>query len=490
VKVNWRKFGGFVIAAWLLALPAARAQDQPNSQSNNPSEPIAPLPPDTQNSAAVSGMPIPAARGAFSSGSESRDLTQAQPDTLLSGAETFSVKPLRRLVPIFDPALQFSEFGETGLVVGQTFAVSTLGGNLDVEQQWGRYRLIAQYRGADTIYQPSYYFHYLPYHEGSMSQEIILGRWMLRLRDDVQYSSGSVFSGLFTGGPAQAGNGSLNSIQPSLVSSGTIQTGLARQLYNTSVVEVDYARSRRTNLTFVGSYGMVHFLDSGYINTENINGRVGYNYALSAKNNIAVTYDHDRVSFVAGTTSRLQSDSVQMAFGRKVAGRLAFQVAAGPQFLNVENLGLLSSRHLSWSAFSALTYQWRRTGYSLSYFRGVGSGSGVFAGSNNETVTATANREITRLWSASVNGGYAINKSLVPVAISASRFDDWFASATLNRQIGRQVRLGVSYGHQQQTSGGGGCPVLSCGLPSAFSQFGITLQWHPLVKELNSGDRK
>jgi hypothetical protein len=247
------------------------------------------------------------------------------------------------------------------------------------------------------------------------------------------------------------------------------------------LAEADYAFSRRTTMTFLGAYSFLHFLDPGYLNDQDINGRLGYNYALSAKNNIGVSYDRDRMSF-AGANGRVETDSVQMAFGRKITGRLAFQVAAGPQLLHFKNLGLASTKQVSWSAFSALTYQRGRTGYSVSYFRGVTPGSGVFFGGDVESVTATANREITRSFSASVNGGYARNKALAPLVTFATQFDNWFAGVNLNRQFGPQFRFGVNYGFQQQTNGAGACPVISCGLPQSYSQVGVTLQWHPLAR--------
>jgi hypothetical protein len=468
-------------AAMVLCFSAAWTQEpQKVSQSTSPGAPIQPLPPLPSGS----NQAIPTAVGGSFAQSDAQPeaSAQAQPDMhVLSGAETLGLGSRRDLRRTFDPALQFSEFGETGIVVGQTVTVSNLGGSLDVEERWARYHLVAVYKGEEIIYQPSIYgIHYLPYHDVGISQEILLGRWTLRLRDDMLYSWASGFGGLFTGGPAQLGqNGSLNSIQPSLVPSVTIQTGLARQVNNTALGEADYAFSRRTTLTFVGSYGLLHFLDPGYINSDSINGRVGYNYALSTKNNIALTYNYDHMSFGGASSRVLHADVVQMAFGRKVTGRLAFQLAAGPQLLHLENFGL-TSRQLSWSAFSALTYDLRRSGYSLSYFRGVTAGSGVFFGSESETITAIAKHEFTRAWSSSVNGGYAVNNNLLLGGILASRFDNWFVGASLNRQIGRQVRFGLSYGFQRQRSGGGGCPVLNCGLPESFSQFGVNLQWHPL----------
>ena len=462
--------------AWAQQAPKAPLSTGPQA----PAQPLAPLP-SGSNGSAGSG----AAGGSVAQDvAQPEPSTQVQPDThALASAEILGLGSLRRLTRIFDPALQFSELGETGYVAGQTVSVTSVGGTLDVEHRWRRYRLAATYRGAETIYTPSYYngIRYLPYHDGGISQEISLGRWTLRLRDDVLYSWGSGFGSLFAGGPALASqNGSLDSIQRSLASSGTIQTALARQLSNTALGEIDYAHSRRTTLTLVGSYGLLHFLDPGYINSQNLTGRVGYSYALSAKNIVALTYDHKLITFV-GANGRVQTDLAQMAFGRKVTGRLALQVAAGPRLLHFAYFGPAHRTQLSWSASSSLTYQWRRTGYSLSYFRGVTTGSGVFFGSSSDTITAMASRELTRFWSASVNGGYARNDALVPRAVFASRFDDWFVGASLNHPLGRQVRLGLSYAFQQQTSGGGGCPVLTCGLARPFSQYGITLQWHPLL---------
>ena len=464
-----------VLVTLLLTLSSALAQ-QPaanGGQSSVASAPAAPIAP----AAASEGSAITTA-------SSSTGSPQAQADThLLGGAETLGLGSLTAFRRRFDPSLEFSELGQTGLAAGHIESVSSLGGSLDAEQHWGRYHLTLFYHGAETIYQPSYLgIHYLPYQEGVISQEIRLGRWTMRLRDDAFYSWEAGFGSLFTGGPAQADNVALTNIQPSLASGGTILTALARQVHNTATGEIDYATSRETTLTLVGSYSLAHFLQPGYISTGDAYAKLGYNFALGAKNNIALTYDLDRTSYV-GTNAHLLTDALQMAFGRKVTGRLAFQLSAGPQLVRLDNLGSSSSKQLSWSTLSSLTYQWtRRTGYSLSYFRGVSAGSGVYFGTRSQTATITANHEFTRSWSAMANGGYAQNKALVPSAVFANQFNNWFASASVNRDLGRDFRISTTYAYQQQTSGAGGCPVAGCGLPGPLSQFGFTLQWHPLVQ--------
>lgn len=465
----------------------ANSQEQKaNSfQSNTPDAAIQPLAFDTTNRGQVAAsLDGPLAQGTESS-------AQPQPDThVLSSGEIFGLGSLRSLRHVFDPALQFSQSGETGIVAGRILGVSSLGGSLDLDQNWRRYHVALAYNGAETIYQPSYSGNRsLPYHRLGMSQEIFLGRWTLRFRDDAQYSWGGNFGGLFTGGltgggftgglPGLGQTGAFNNIQPALLPNQTIETGAVQQLSNTALGEVDYSLSRRTTLTLLGSYNLMHYFTSGYISSRDTHGRIGYNYALSAKNNLAVTYDHDRAS-LNGSSSLLQTDLVQLAFGRKVTGRLAFQVAAGPEILRLRNLGSSSTQQLSWSAFTTANYSLAHNHYSLIYSHAATAGSGVFVGSDTDTITAGLTHDFTRFWSLSVNGGYAINRNLAPVATFASRFDNGFAGAVVNRELGRQVRMGLSYEFQRQTGGAGACPVLSCGLADSFNQFAVNLQWHPV----------
>ena len=447
-----------------------------DSTSESQNGPVQPLPPDTGNNGQLAG-PV-----SGSSSQQDESSTQLQPDShVLSGGEILGLGSLGTLRRVFDPSLQFSQSGQTGLVGGQILSVSSLGGGVDLAKSWRRYHATAVYSGAETIYQPSYTgIHYLPYHRLGLSQEILLSRWTLRVRDDLQYSWAAGFSGIFTGGSPQVGQSALlTGIQPALVPNETIETGLVRQISDVVLAEADYAFSRRTTITFMGSYNTLHFLSPGYVGNHDIHERLGYSYALSAKNNVSLSYDHDRTTFDQ-TSGRLQTDAVQIGFGRKVTGRMAFQAAAGPELLYLYHLSPTNSRQLSWSAFSALTYNLRHNSYSLSYSHSASGGSGVFVGSETDTLTAAATRDLTRFWSVFLSGGYAIDKNLARVALFANQFDNWYARAGVNRPIGRQVQFGLNYEFSQQSSGSGGCPVVSCGFPGSVSQFGVTLQWHPV----------
>src|SRR5579863_7395060 len=143
-----------MVAAFCLS--AAGAQQAPNlsqqTDSGTPIQPLGPLPDGSATpGAGQSNAPVPG---------------QTQPDThVLSGVETLGLTSLRRLGHTFDPALEASEFGETGIEAGKTVSATNFGGSLDTVHNWSRYNLTVTYNGAESIYHPSYYYgiHNLPY---------------------------------------------------------------------------------------------------------------------------------------------------------------------------------------------------------------------------------------------------------------------------------------------------------------------------------------
>lgn len=464
----------------LLVLGLGAQSSPPSAQEAQdptvPQQPLAPLP----SSAGEAGQSnLPPAQG---------EVMQNQPDThALSGVEGLTTGSLHRVTSIFDPGLYFSDYGSSvppQSNSGSLTSAATVIGTLNAAKVWGSSNLAFTYDGSDTYYYPyaSYGPRNLPSDSLGLSAAIVHNRWTFRFRDSFLYSWQAGFGGLFTGGPGLENQGSLlPALQPSLNPLGTILTGFARQLNDISLAEADYSISRRTTVTLSGSYGLLHFIEPGYLNSQTINGRAGYNYALSSKNTLALLSEYDRTSF-SGTSTRFDSELVEMSFGRKITGRLAVQLAAGPELIDFHDFGPSNGQQLSWSVSGSLTRQTPRTGYFLSYFRGVTPGSGVYFGSYANTLTSSLNRRLSQSWSASLNGGYAASSALVPSSVLAGNFKDWFAGANLGKQLGRRVRFGMSYQYQRQIIASGACPVVSCGVHPSYEVFGVTIGWHPWSK--------
>src|SRR4029077_17366482 len=127
------------------------------------------------------------------------------------------------------------------------------------------------------------------------------------------------------GAPLSASDSVLTNVTPQIEPTQSIQTGWTERLDNTTLGEVDYSLSRRATVTLVGSYGLLHFLHSGFIDGNNSQGRAGYTYLLTHKDSIGITYDYSLMRFT-GTPSRTESHLAQISFAHSLAGRWAFQV--------------------------------------------------------------------------------------------------------------------------------------------------------------------
>jgi hypothetical protein len=468
------KLAVFLVSAFLLALPAARAQQQPSRQSGQSTSQL-PLQPDATPGNDGNDVSVPATGILPPSGGNGS--SQVQPDThVLSGAEMLGLGSLRAHRSFFDPVLRITEGADAGLVPGKTDSTSLIGGGFALDQQWSRSHLIMQYYGSRILDYPDSVFD-SSYHNLSFSQTITFGRWIVRLRDDLIISPQSNFGGLdIAGAPLPASDAALTSVTPQLEPAQTIQTGWAERVDNTPLGEVDYSLSRRSTVTLTGSYGLLHFLHSGFIDGNNPQGRAGYTYLLTPKDSIGITYNYSLMRFV-GTPSRTQSHLAQVSFAHSILARWAFQLSAGPQLFQLESFGLPSGGQWTWSVTSNLTYHTRRTNYSLAYFREITSGSGVILGAETNGLTATISRSLTRNWVGSLNGGYARNTSLTPT--QNSNFGYSFVGVNLGRPLGRHLHFDLNYQHQQQKSPGG-CLVATCGLNMGRNIGSIGLEWHPL----------
>jgi len=113
---------------------------------------------------------------------------------------------------------------------------------------------------------------------------------------------------------------------------------------------------------------------------------------------------------------------------------------------------------------------------------GFSGGSGVLFGARSQAITGTLSRQFTRLWTASVSSGYAMNSSLGSFSGLSYSYNTWFSGANLGREMGRHFNINFSYGIQHQTNAAV-CPVVSCGTNANQHTFGMTVRWHLLPAE-------
>jgi hypothetical protein len=466
------------LMALALSLPARAQQSQPELQPQ-PGSAVAPVQPvDTRAISNESQGAVPAARGLFIGYDSQGTTAQVEEDTTpLSGAESMTLGTLHSLRTLFDPALYVSLTGDTGLSPGQIDTATQVSGSIALDRDWGKNRVTATYQGGMYFYRPASAFNG-SYHNFGFVDAFRFGRWRLHVRDDALYSQAASFNGLDTGGFG-AGPGLINlaNVQPVLTQQETIATGQGARANNTVLGEADYALSHRASITFATAYSLLHFMVPGYIDTHNTAGIIGFDYALSPRNSVALSYSYDRNDFASGPGNAI-GHTIQGSYGRRIVGQLALQFSGGPQIIR-RTFGPLNSTQVTWTAGAALNYglRLRHTFYSFSYNHGLSAGSGVLFGSEVDALTVSANYTITRNWSATMNAGYALNNSLPGSPGPSTLFQNWFAGTTLVRHLGRQFQINTTYEFARQTESGA-CPVVSCGIRPNQQSFGVTLAWH------------
>jgi hypothetical protein len=481
-----------VAVAIVLSLCASDARTQERSSQNDPhaSSPpplLSPLASEENGNEPNALQPLSPTNGLLLNNEpQSVDSVQLQPDTrALSGAQNFGLGSFGGAHGVLDPALFLSEYGDT--ITGNSVQlVSNIALNVDFSRSWKHFRTGAFYNGQDNFgltpaskaYQNTWYQHI------TVDQGIQWGRWVILVSNVLTVSPQAAFGGEATGGPgrlplSEPEGGTVGTTAAGFAPAETILTGQSMRLDNASLAEIDYSLSRRSEITASGSYGLLDFNGPGFISSQQAVGQIGYDYSLSAANTIGFIGGYGRFSF-AGTNTATEYDMIQMAFGRKISGRLAFQARAGANQVYQSNFVPGSDVGWTWNASSNLTFELPRTSYLVSYSHGLTSGSGVFFGATSDVFAASILRRVTQFWSAWGSVGYTLNNSLIPV-VGASRFSGWYAGASLTRRVGRRSGVAFSYGIQKQLPNSAVCPVTDCGPTRTWQTFSATyyFAWHP-----------
>ena len=506
--MNLRKTNWALVVALVLCATAAFAQDQ--KQDTSPIDPNAPLQPlDTSPSGGNANKPpIGAARGVTAPyDPQPYDPAQVTPDqNTLAGAAPLTLGSIQHTRNIFDPAISFSQLGQTypNTTGPSTLTgVSVISGSLNFDRTWSRYHFTTLYNGGETFNigyggATSTYGSVPPYfqfHDLIVTQEANWARWHILLRDDFMASPYAAFTGQGMGGPGLVAQFSsmlgatLNNLGQEYLPSENIGTGAAMHYRNAVLGQAEYSFSRRSAFTFSGSYGLLHFPGAGYFSSSMLDVQAGYDYLLDPSNSVAILASYGKIDYTGtvtpstGTSTTGNGTSTTdymgaLAYGRKITGRLAFQVAAGPEKIFSTSAGGIGNFQLWFASInSALSYERRRSGVSFNFTRGLNAGSGLFLGATSNTVSGTVHYQFTRFWTGSVNSGYSLDNSLVPAGVAATQFDVWFIGANLGRRVGSHAEVNFNYGVLKQNNPPT-CPVATCGIPGFQQSFGMTVNWH------------
>jgi len=360
-------------------------------------------------------------------------------------------------------------------------------GNLSLLKVWGRSQLAINgsaggYFSSDSTQSAD------SYEQLVVSQSFQLNRWQIQLLDQFSYlPQTSIGFGGGTGLGVPGAGGSVGPVIPGLgnnyVPNQSIYAAQGPRYSNASIIQTTYLLSPRASVTLSGSYGFLSFVDPGNVDNQMASGTAGYNYSLSRQDTLGIFYQFSSYHF-SGQPEAYGNHSVNFAYGRKLPGHLALQAYGGPAFTTSRvstngntvthglNFGLNANRGL------------RRGGVTVGYSHSLTGGSGIINGSTADILTVGFNHDLSRLWSAQVNGSYAHNKPIDGFGTSAAEtFNTWNFGGGLNRPLSRTASLGIAYNATVTRYSSASCTTGSCNLGQTYNYVTITIQWHarPLV---------
>lgn len=471
--------GAFALASSISAARAQESASPHDSSSSAPYPPLSSIPSGDQETEKTPTGQIPSSQEARP---DTRPLTGAQNLTLGSFPTAHCV-----LVPSIRVTSLLDKNGLDATNSGKISSLTNLFGSLAWQRSSRRSQMTLNYAAGGALSNSRNYPNSV-INQLDFTDTLNWRRWALLLSDQLSYLPESAFGfspgvgfgplgGLGLGGGFP---GNPTSLQPLLVPNQSILTPHGSRISNAFVTQANYQLSPRSTIVALGSYGILRFLGSGLLDSSDTIFQAGYNYALTRRDTLGVLYRFGAFRY-SNFDQAIDDHVVQLAYGRRVTGRLAFQLAAGEGVDRLQGPGQNTRTRTLWNLDGSLHYQFRLTYLALSFDHYVTGGSGVLAGAETSQVQTTVGRSLSRNWQGSFNFGYANNQSLsgARLASAAHSFNTWYGSVQFGRQLGHSTAMFFAYNLQLQ---GGNAPICSrggCGSSLVRHQISVGLSWHP-----------
>ena len=323
-------------------------------------------------------------------------------------------------------------------------------------------------------------------HRAGFTQILAWERWKLLLDDRLLYLPESAFGFGGFGGLGSFGGGSGGSyladapaLNPTLEPNQTILTGRSERLSNVVATQAEYRPGARSALTVTGTYGTLFFLNSPLMDNRYWALLAGYNFALSRRDVLAITYGHYLYQLGVGNREILNR-GFQLAYGRKITGRLSLELSGGPMANDIAKPLGGSVLRSFWTTYDSLQYRFRKGSVGISFRRQMTGGSGLLLGAESRVAELSAGRQFWRTVYASLNLGHAYNQSLTQESSASRRtkYEAWQGGAMLSRELGQHMSLYVNYHVQRQISNDPLCFGDNCGTVRLRHLGGIGINWH------------
>ncbi len=439
--------------------------------------------------------PKPAARTLPLPGAENQDqvtdqdITTFHPDDRpLTGIQNSTIGSPEVLHSYWMPgvsyfnALQSNGYSQGG---GSSWnSTNYLMGNLTLLEAWPRGQLGINYTGGGYFSTNSARGSGQTHQLGAV-QEFNWQRLHLYFLDEFSYLPSTAFGfGAGTNLSFPGVSGSPGSITPGLgngfVPNQSIYSGVGPRFSNAFGSQIHYEFTPRASFTLGAVYGILRFTDSASIESNDLILNAGYNYALSQRDRLGVSYRFTTYHFL-GQSQAIGNHSPRLSYGRTITGRLALQLNGGVEVTSFRVPINGETQHIGGAASANLQYEVERGSFHVGYNHSVSGGSGVFLGATTDQVQVGGDRHLTRLWTGNAHFGYAHNRHVIQTkdAAGTATYNSFYFGGGAARPLGtNMIFSGAFTGYIQNSSALATCVIGTCGRTYTTEQITLGLTWH------------
>src|SRR5580704_760883 len=315
----------FIVA---ISVRATQAQQQsPPDQSQQPQQP------EQQQGAE---QPIPAYRSPLASQADNGGVINGPSELGPDNRPLTGIQDLSLGVPL-DRHSYWQPHAEVDFTADSEPPVSgtgggwttwtTLVGGVDLHRYSGQSELTFEYLGGGVFSNDGSAGNGV-IQDANFDAQFSFRRWTLTLIDELRYTPELAFGNVGFGGISTTIG---VPIGLPLGNDQTILNAFGQRLTNASAVQANVIISPRSSLTFSGGYSELHFFDQDLLNSTEIYAQAGYNYLLTKTDTIGVSYVYNGFRY-SNFGQSIDTHSALLSYGRRITGRMAFQIAAGPEY--------------------------------------------------------------------------------------------------------------------------------------------------------------